>query len=243
MDRRTSLKTFILGALGSGALLTGTSACEKSNQQQSVADAGTSNDEGYGRTPAEKERDAKIMAESFFTPAEMATITLLCGLILPADDRSGSAVDAGVPEFIEFMAKDAPQLQIPLRGGLMWLHYESNRRFERDFTEIETAQRTTLLDDIAYPTELEQNPDHPMAAGIRFFNLMRDLTLTGFYTSQEGVLKDLQYRGNVANVWDGVPEEVLREHNVDYDPDWLAKCIDQERRNEIAQWDENGNLL
>ena len=70
---------------------------------------------------------------------------------------------------------------------------------------------------------------------------MRDLTLTGYYTTGQG-LRDLGYQGNVANVWDGVPAEVLARHGLQYEPEWLAKCVDQSRRNIIATWDDDMNL-
>ena len=71
---------------------------------------------------------------------------------------------------------------------------------------------------------------------------MRDLVVTGYFTSAVG-LKDLGYLGNTPNVWDGVPDEVLKEHDVAYDSTWLAKCIDQDTRSDIAKWDKNGNLI
>ncbi len=243
MDRRTSIKTFILGAAGGTTLLSGAVSCtpETGNGEQSANEQ--TGDEGYGRTPREKTHDDRILAETFFTDHEMATLTALCGLILPADARSGSAVDAEVPDFIEFMAKDYPDFQLPLRGGLMWLDHQSLTRFERVFKDALSEQQTAILDDIAYPQVMEKDADHPMGPGIRFFNLVRNLTLTGFYTSPEGVLNDLEYKGNVANIWDGVPEEVMREHDLMLDPEWAAKCIDQSTRNELAQWDSAGNLI
>jgi len=97
-----------------------------------------------------------------------------------------------------------------------------------------------IIEDIAYPDPEELRPD--MAYGITFFDLMRNLTLTGYYTTKMG-LDDLGYTGNFANVWDGVPAEVLADHDVDYDEEWLAKCVDQNERMTIAEWDEDGNLL
>ncbi|NNE76845.1 MAG: gluconate 2-dehydrogenase subunit 3 family protein, partial [Pricia sp.] len=82
--------------------------------------------------------------------------------------------------------------------------------------------------------------DQPLE--IQFFYLMRGLTMTGYYTSKVGIA-DLGYKGNMPNVWDGVPQDVLDQHGVAYDPEWIAKCVDQSKRNEIAEWDENGNLL
>ncbi|MEE1964223.1 gluconate 2-dehydrogenase subunit 3 family protein, partial [Allomuricauda taeanensis] len=64
----------------------------------------------------------------------------------------------------------------------------------------------------------------------------------GFYTSKIGI-EELGYKGNMPNVWDGVPDDVLEQHGVSYDPEWLAKCVDQSKRNIVAEWDENGNLI
>ena len=68
------------------------------------------------------------------------------------------------------------------------------------------------------------------------------MIVTGWFTSEVG-MKDLGYKGNIPNVWDGVPEEVLKDHSVSYDKDWIEKCIDQSKRNELAKWDEDGNLI
>ena len=71
---------------------------------------------------------------------------------------------------------------------------------------------------------------------------MRNLTLTGYYTSEIGV-KDLGYQGNRPGVWDGVPQDVLDQHGLSYDREWLSKCVDQSTRMNIAEWDDEGNLL
>ena len=88
-----------------------------------------------------------------------------------------------------------------------------------------------IVDDIAFPDEKGERPE--LAPGRKFFRHMRNLTLTGYYTSQMGIT-DLGYSGNRPNVWDGVPEDVLKEHDVTYEEDWLAKCIDQSTRNDTA---------
>ncbi len=196
---------------------------------------------GYGRTPEEQERDAKLQAlKPPFTPDELATIAILCDIILPATPTAGSAAEAGVPEFIDFIVRDIPEHELPMRGGIMWLNWEANRRFKADFKELEPAQQLNTVDDIAYPEREALEPD--LLPGIAFFNLMRNLTLTGYYTSQMGI-QDLGYQGNSPNTWDGVPAEILAQHEVDYEPEWLAKCVDQSKRFEIAVWDEEGNLL
>lgn len=239
MDRREHLRTLVLAGLAGTAILPG---CTSGTSSESKAGADLqAHTEGYGRTPKEQKHDARLQAETFFTPAEVASLTVLCDIILPADERSGSASEAGVPDFIEFMAKDIPELQLPLRGGLAWLDHASRQMGGSVFAEAAENDRLQLLDRIAYPPDDAEETE--LTVGQKFFNLMRFLTLTGFYTSQPGVQEDLQYVGNYANVWDGVPAEVLAEHDVDYEPDWVAKCLDPATRNEQAQWDESGNLL
>ena len=57
-----------------------------------------------------------------------------------------------------------------------------------------------------------------------FFSLMRNLTATGFYTSEEGV-KDIGYAGNKPTQWNGVPAEVLKQYNVAYTEKEIKECI------------------
>lgn len=236
MDRRKSIKSMILGGVAGGLVLHG---CKP---QAEAEDTGMLEGKSYnyGRRPAELEAIAKLEAETFFSEHEMDTIKVLCALILPANDQFGSATDAGSPEFIEFMAKDIPEMQTTLRGGLMWLDHQSNTEFGTEFKATDEARQKQLLDRIAfYDATLPVSQQPPE---IQFFSLMRNLTLTGYYTSKSGI-EDLGYKGNTPNVWDGVPEDVLSQHGVAYDPEWIAKCVDQSKRNVIAEWDEQGNLI
>lgn len=244
MDRRETLKTLLVGTVAGGTMLTATASCKKEVGEavdivEELVEGG-----GYGRTPKEMEHDKKLHAETFFNAHEMATIAVLCDIILPADEVSGSATDADVPVFVAFIVKDLPYHQLPLRGGLMWLDHEANRRFNTDFISSADAQQIEIVEDIAYPpmNEKEAVAPVPFAQGIKFFSLLRDLTLTGFYTTKIGI-DDLGYVGNRANVWDGVPDEVLKKHGLAYEEEWLAKCIDQDTRMTIAEWDADGNLL
>lgn len=236
MNRRDTFKTLLIGTFSGGAIVTGLNSCE--SEIPTVSDDKTQNNKGYGRTPKEQERDEKLRSEQFFNEEELATIAILCDIILPKDEVSGAATDADVPAFIEFIAKDLPNNQLPLRGGLMWLDGESNQRFSKIFKDCSDKEQLEIIEDIAYP----DNENPLFTQGIQFFNLMRNLTVTGFYTTQMGI-KDLGYKGNVANLWDGVPKEVLAEHDVDYDPEWLAKCINHDTREAVATWDDEGNLL
>jgi hypothetical protein len=136
----------------------------------------------------------------------MTTLSVLCDIILPADAVSGSATHAGVPAFIEFMAKDQPQHQTPLRGGLMWLDTQCKMRFGRPFAGCSSEQQLAMTEDIAYPKQATP----AMQPGAAFFTHLRNLVLTGFYTTQMG-FHDLGYVGNLPNVWKGVPEDALKE--------------------------------
>ncbi len=239
MDRRNTIKTLLVGTLG-GAAVVGVGGCKTEPTDGSAIEAGVSTEGLYGRTPEELLRDERLNKEVYFNEAELGTIAILCDIILPATPTAGSATAAKVPEFIEFIVKDLPYHQLPIRGGLMWLNSESNRRYEKVFSELSEAEQVSIVDDIAYPDEDGKFPER--APGMAFFNLLRNLTLTGYYTTRMG-FDDLGYQGNFPNVWDGVPAEVLKDHDVDYDPEWLAKCVNQEKRMDTAKWDDEGNLL
>ncbi len=212
MDRRSSLKLLATGAIAAPAVLAG---CE--TDKTTVPETSFNLD----RNPDELEREKKLIAAGpFFTPAEMATLTLLSDIIIPADKISGSASEAGVPAFIDFIVRDMPEHQIPMRGGLRWLELQCLNRFGKPFSGCTQAQQMEMVDAIAYPTKAKPE----MSQGVRFFNLLRNLTASGFYTSAIGV-KDLNYMGNQANQWKGVPEQVLNQFQLAYTDKENQDCI------------------
>lgn len=147
-----------------------------------------------------------------FTAHEWETVRMLVDLIIPRDARSGSATDAGVPEFLDFLLGDDPDLQTPVRGGLAWLDHECDDRYGRTFVACGDAERAMVLDDIAWPRKAE--PQH--SAGVAFFNCFRDLTASGFFSSRMGV-HDLGYIGNTfVSEWKGCPPEALAKLGVNY---------------------------
>lgn len=152
---------------------------------------------------------------AFFTAAEYELVCTLADLTIPRDERSGSATDAKVPEFMDFMMADkdtAPEGRREMREGLAWIDQESRRRFQRGFTGCGASQRLELLDDIAWPARARPE----MQPGVTFFNSFRDLTASGFWSSEMGV-KDLQYQGNrFVPEWKGCPDAVLRKAGVSY---------------------------
>lgn len=236
MDRRKSLKTIALGTLSANVLL---EACNPKTKKPGEAAGGQAGEAGEGnaawagqyakwetqsgRQPFEVKRDEKLMQEKFFTDHEMKTIGVLSDIIIPADAHSGSATDAGVPDFIEFIVKDMPQHKTPMRGGLRWLDVECLNRYDKAFTDCSQAQQLAVVDDIAYPAEARPE----MKQGAAFFSLMRNLTASGFYSSKVGIA-DIGYAGNKPNIWDGVPDDVLKQYGVSYSPKTLQECVKKE---------------
>ena len=196
LNRRTMLQ--LLGAAPVAAGFTWTDA--EAAQAAAAAQA--------ARKPAAGVKTA--YKPKFFTPHEWATVNVLVDLILPKDDRSGSATDAGVPEFMDFMMDDQPNRQTAMRGGLAWIDLECQDRYDKTFLDCTPAQRAAVLDDIAWP----QKAKPEFSQGVAFFNSFRDLTAGGFFSSKMGV-EDLQYLGNTMNPnWSGCPPEALKKLGV-----------------------------
>src|SRR2546423_13615189 len=103
--------------------------------------------------PEETATYKKVIAEKFFTADELATIAVLSDIIIPKDAVSGSATDAKVPDFIEFIVKDKPEFQTPMRGGLRWLDLQCAGRYQKAFKDCTAQQQIALVDEIAYPAK------------------------------------------------------------------------------------------
>lgn len=229
MDRRESLKTIALGVFASGIML---NSCVSDKETPIEEGDILEEREGYGRTPDEAERDARLLSQSFFSEEEMKTISALSDIIIPGDDESASATEAEVPDFIEFIVKDIPSHQLPIRGGLMWLNRETIKRYESIFTECAKKEQLKIIDDIAYP----QEPGGESFQGHLFFNRIKNLVVTGYFTSKAGI-EYLGYVGNQPNVWDGVPDHVLVKHGLRYDERILRMSLKVEERSNIMDWE------
>ncbi len=214
MDRRESIKALVVGSVAAGAVL---DACQTPTDKPQEGKVGPTDPD---RMPEEIAYDKKLRAEKFLTSHELATITVLGDIIIPKDDVSGSASDAKVADFIEFIVKDIPEHQTPLRGGLRWLDLHALKRFNQCFKDLPSQDQLQIVDDIAYPEKAKPE----FLQGVAFFNLMRNLTMSGFYTSEIGV-KDLGYMGNRPNRWNGVPPEVLAQYHLTYSDRELKECI------------------
>ena len=203
MNRRKYLQFIGVGTISTSILW---ESCQSDTADAPAVEEGFEVIEA-GREAFEIERDKRLLGETFFDEHEMATITILADIIIPADENSGSASAAGVPDFIEFIVKDLDQHQLPMRGGLRWLDLECLKRFEKPFRDCSPAQQIEMVDDIAYPNKVKPG----MEPGVAFFNRMRDLTATGFFTTEMGI-NDLGYVGNRPGPWNGPPADVLEKH-------------------------------
>jgi len=216
MDRRNSIKALLVGSMATGVLV---EACKPSEKKAIIASADATLD--MDRMQEEKDAAKKLSAlPNFFNAHEMATITVIGDIIIPKDKVSGSASDAKVPEFIEFIVKDMPEHQVPMQGGLRWLDMQCFKRFDKAFINCSKQQQIEMVDAIAYPEKAKPE----VKQGVAFFNLMRDLVSTGFYTSEIGG-KDIGYMGNVPNQWNGVPDDVLKQYGYAYSERELKECL------------------
>lgn len=166
-----------------------------------------------GMTGLEATEPQEPYVPKFFTAGEWRTVRVLVDYIIPRDARSGSATDAKVPEFMDWLLADSEasnNTKLAMRGGLAWLNQESRTRFGRTFVAASDAQRRQILDDIAWPAKAPASLSH----GVAFFTRMRDFTASGFFSSAMG-WKDLQYIGNVSNPgWNGCPPAAMAKLGV-----------------------------
>ena len=201
ISRRTALKAFASAPVAAAIAWTPAEAGQAQRRAQQA------------RSEAEKRGTA--YQPKFFTPHEYATVGILVDLIIPRDERSGSATDAGVPEFMDFMMIDQPQRQTAMRGGLAMIDRLCEQRFDKRFVDGTDAQRRALLDDIAFPAKATPATSQAVA----FFSSFRDLTASWFWSSKIGV-DDLKYTGNAyVREWKGCPDEALKKLGVSYEAD------------------------
>lgn len=194
MSRRSMLELVVLGTLATAC----NSAERTATKVAATAGADTARSVAGAHQP------------SVFTPHEWETVNVLVDIIIPRDERSGSATDAAVPEFMDRILTLYPEDSLPIRGGLAWLDHECADRFGHPFVQCTTNERNAVLDDIAWPSRARPE----FSQGVAFFNRFRDFTASGFYSSKMGVA-DLQYEGNVyVPQWTGCPSAALHKLGV-----------------------------
>jgi gluconate 2-dehydrogenase gamma chain len=181
VTRRDILKTLAVGAVG-GSVLQVIPAKAAEFVHQAIR-------KEKAASPAGK------YAPKYFSAHQYETLNRLCDAIIPKDDHSGGAVEAGAPEFIDLLTSENEKYQLRLGGGLIWLDSFCADRYGKSFMECTPEQRTEVLDLIAYRKNAKQ--DRSLAQGVAFFAFLRKMTCDGFYTSKIGIA-DLQYIGNTS---------------------------------------------
>lgn len=189
ISRRDALRTLALGVAGGSVLqVIPLEAAELAHQTVRKERASA---------PAGK------YTPKYFSPKQYETILSLCDTIIPKDERSGGALEAGAPEFIDLLTSENEEFQLALGGGLMWLDNHCIDQYGKVFMECAPGQRKELLDLIAFRKNAKKDP--VLSQGVAFFAFLRKMTCDGYYTSKIGI-EDLQYMGNVTRSdWPGCP--------------------------------------
>jgi gluconate 2-dehydrogenase gamma chain len=177
-SRRSLLKALSVTAAGSALRLVPLAAAEKAHRMVKAEKAASS---------------AGAYVPKFFSPRQYETLRALCQAIIPPDQESGGAIEAGAPEFIDLLTSENKNLQLELGGGIMWLDSTCAERYRRTYLECTETQQKEILDLIAFRKSAEQSPR--LLSGIEFFSTLRKFTADGFFTSEIGI-KYLGYVGN-----------------------------------------------
>jgi gluconate 2-dehydrogenase gamma chain len=180
VSRRDILKTLAVGAVG-GSVLQAIPAKAAEYAHHLIHSEKASSPTG-NYTP------------KYFPPHQYEMLTTLCDTIIPKDEKSGGAVEAGAPEFIDLLTSENEKYQLILGGGLMWLDNFCSDRFANLFLDCTAEQRNQVLDLIAFRKNAKEDPS--LSQGVAFFAFLRKMTCDGFYTSKIGI-EDLQYIGNM----------------------------------------------
>jgi gluconate 2-dehydrogenase gamma chain len=181
VSRRDILKTLAMGAVGGSVL------------QVIPAQAAK-----FAHQMVHKEKAASVTgkyAPKYFSAHQYETVSALCDAIIPKDEKSGGALEAGAPEFIDLLTSENPEYQLKLGGGLFWLDNFCIDKYEKVFLDCATEQREEVLDLIAFRKNAKH--DAKLSQGVAFFAFLRNMTCDAFYTSKVGIA-DLQYIGNTS---------------------------------------------
>lgn len=234
MNRRENLKLLFTGTVGTGLLFTGCSPEQQKLPAKDLLSGGTIG----GRTAEEKQRDQALLSEVFFTDEERKKLSTMVDIIMPKDDESPAATELGVVDFMEFIMKDMPGYQTPMRGGLMWLDFEADEKFGKSFNELSESEVITIVEEVAWPDKAK--PEYEGA--VRWFNMLRNLTCSGYFSTEAG-WKYMGYVGNTPNAWDGVPQQVMDKHGVKLEEKYIPQYLKMEDRGTIIEWDDDANII
>jgi gluconate 2-dehydrogenase gamma chain len=179
ISRRDVLRTLSMGVVTSSVLrVIPTQAAETAHRMVQAEKSAT---------------PGKVYRPKFFSEHQYKMLQTLCQAIIPSDQKSGGAIEAGAPEFIDLLTSENADYQLQLGGGMIWLDTACNDRYGRLFLDCSPEQQKQMLDLIAYRRNAKS--DRSLSQGIAFFSFLRNLTADGYFTSEIGI-KDLGYIGN-----------------------------------------------
>lgn len=182
VSRRRALKVIAVGVGAAGSLPVLGGDALGQHHGHHAANGGGKN---------QKTAAKKAQAPKFFTPAEMATLSTMTELIIPTDDRSPGAQAAEVPAFIDLMVSESPtETKTLWRTGLAAVEKMSQAKFSKNFNACDADGQVALF------TEISKNERTAKTLEERFFRALKNLTIDGYYTSEIGIHKELQYQGN-----------------------------------------------
>jgi gluconate 2-dehydrogenase gamma chain len=201
-----------------------TSGERELGRREAIASMGAGVFGAYGVGSSTWERFTRLarqgqQAAHFFNDAELATLRILADMVIPRDAKSGGATDAGAIDYMDFVVSDSgDRTKQQWHDGLRWFDEEATRRVAKPFVQGTEAERGQIVDLVAWPARAAAE----LRPQVDFFNSLRDLTASAFFSSRMGV-EDLGYPGGVFNPdWRGAPEAALRELGVSY-AEWDAK--------------------
>ncbi|WP_419949600.1 gluconate 2-dehydrogenase subunit 3 family protein [Candidatus Palauibacter sp.] len=216
LTRRRALQVLAAGAAGAAAFSAGAcadgsdSGTPAGDDSTGFAGATSGGNPRAAGTPTDPDMVSPVVWWDLqLTEDELATLAALCDVIIPEDDRSPGAAALGAHDFIDEWVSapyDGNRNDLVLvRGGLVWLDVESAERFGGRFTDLTLEQKHAICDDICWVENAA--PEYRVAA--RFFDRVRDLASTAFWTTAEG-MADLGFVGNrPMPSFAGPPAEVL----------------------------------
>jgi hypothetical protein len=177
LSRRQALKVIAVGVGTAGTL-------------QVIDNTALAGEHAHRVSQETKPADQKPRPK-FFTAEELATVTIISDLVIPTDERSPCAKEAGVPEFIDLMVSESSEETKGFwREGLKAIDEKSQRDCSTNFRSATPEQQIALL------KEISKNELQPKTAAEQFFRRIKNLTIDGYYTSEIGIHKDLRYQGN-----------------------------------------------
>jgi len=157
-----------------------------------------------------RQAQGTVYKPKYFKADEWRQIRVMVDLIIPKDAKSGSATDAGVPQYMDFFCTEYPSYAW-MRDALRWFDGFAYTTFKRSFVKCTDAERRRLFDQVAWPAKAAP----AVREGVTHFNRLRDFTASGFFSSRMGVA-DIGYIGNRAVAsWNGCPPAALKHLGVD----------------------------